>query len=130
MMVALALLGLAISAFMIRQYGTSGAGWLPACSFHRLTGWFCPGCGMTRASHAALHGRFAEAFRFNPLGVLAMPLVAAILVFHLPRWLRGQSDIPFMRIRAHALWGITALVAIYWILRNLPIWPFTLLAPP
>ena len=29
---------------------------------------------MTRAAHAALHGRFGEAFRFNPLGMILLPV--------------------------------------------------------
>ena len=47
----------------------------PRCPLHALTGLQCPGCGTARALHAALHGRFAEALRFNA----ALPAVAAIL---------------------------------------------------
>ncbi len=36
------------------------------CPFFRLTGFTCPGCGLTRAYIHAFHGDFATAFRYNP----------------------------------------------------------------
>ena len=37
------------------------------CPFHRLTGRWCPGCGMTRALHDLLHGDLARRARRQPL---------------------------------------------------------------
>lgn len=39
------------------------------CLFHEMTGLPCPGCGMTRAIVALLHGDLAQAFTHHPLGV-------------------------------------------------------------
>ena len=47
---------------------------LPLCSFHVLTGWDCPGCGATRATHELLHGRLAAAWHYNALWVLSWPV--------------------------------------------------------
>lgn len=45
------------------------AAWLykisPGCSFRRLTGLSCPGCGGTRAVHALLHGDWQAAWSYN-----------------------------------------------------------------
>lgn len=93
----------------------------PPCPFHALTGWWCPGCGSTRALHQLLHGHFAEAFRYNPLAILAIPflLIAAV--------------IPFWRKRAvlAPVWSWTALVLIigFGILRNLP-WQYVAVLKP
>jgi hypothetical protein len=46
----------------------------PACPFHALTGWLCPGCGSTRALSALLHGEWLRAFAFNPLLALLPPV--------------------------------------------------------
>lgn len=39
------------------------------CLFHRLTGYPCPGCGLTRSIVCIGHGRIQESFAFHPLGI-------------------------------------------------------------
>jgi hypothetical protein len=46
------------------------------CLFTAVLGVRCPGCGMTRAVSCAMHGRFKDAMRYNPLVVLVLPLAA------------------------------------------------------
>ncbi len=45
------------------------------CPIHAVTGWWCPGCGMTRAVHDVLTGHLAGAFGTN----LLWPLVVGLL---------------------------------------------------
>ena len=40
---------------------------LSLCTFHRMTGLDCPGCGATRATHELLHGRIVAAWRRDAL---------------------------------------------------------------
>jgi hypothetical protein len=47
----------------------------PPCLIKTLTGLSCPGCGSTRALHALLHLRFAEAFSLNPLFTCVAPVL-------------------------------------------------------
>lgn len=55
---------------------TSALERLPSfCVFQRLLGVECPGCGMTRAMSAALHGDAAGAFAHNGLIVFWMPVL-------------------------------------------------------
>ncbi len=65
----------------------------PACPFHELTGWACPGCGATRCVRHLFRGAFAAAFLVNPLvftalaGTALFDLYAAtVLALRLPRW--------------------------------------------
>src|SRR5690348_9209583 len=46
------------------------------CIIKNLTGKNCPGCGMTRAISSASHGQFTQAFRYNKLVVIVLPLLA------------------------------------------------------
>ena len=46
------------------------------CIIKRLTGHNCPGCGMTRAISSASHGHFTQAFRYNKLVGIVLPLLA------------------------------------------------------
>lgn len=43
---------------------------LQVCAFKQYTGRPCPGCGLTRAYCAISHGRFADAFAFNPFSFI------------------------------------------------------------
>ena len=119
-----------VTAAALHQRGPSAVPWLPACTFHRLTGLHCAGCGMTRAVHAALHGRVGEAFRYNPLGMILLPSALVWFVLKVPGWLRkGPPETP-PRPAGRWPWWVIGLIVAFWILRNLPFHPFTLLAPP
>ena len=127
--VLLGCLGGGLLALLLYWHGPS-ASWLPDCLFHRMTGFDCPGCGMTRAAHAALHGRFGEAFRFNPLGMVLFPAVLVGLALELVAWVCGSALPLRFRIGARWGWGVFGLLMAFWVFRNIPAWPFTLLAPP
>ena len=130
MAVALAGLVAAIVLAVLYQRGPDGVAWFPACSFHRLTGLHCPGCGMTRAVHATLHGRIGEAFRFNPLGMILVPVLLIWLGLRIPGWIRGAPPEPGAKPAAILGWWALGLVLVFWVARNIPVWPFVSLAPP
>ena len=45
-------------AVYVRAVDPARGGAYPACPFRRVTGLWCPGCGMTRAFHHLLSGEF------------------------------------------------------------------------
>ena len=98
----------------------------PPCFFRKVTGFACPGCGMTRAGHAMLKGRIVEALRWNPLGALLLPVALVGLGLELLSWAMGCAG----RWRLFLGWrfsGVCAVVVIaFWILRNTPAWPWPL----
>jgi hypothetical protein len=116
-------------AWLLYQSGPT-ASWLPGCLFHRWTGFDCPGCGMTRAAHAALHGRLGEALRFNPLGMVLLPAAMVGLGLEWIGWVRGRPLPVRFRIGGYWAWWLLAVLLTFWVLRNVPVWPCTLLAPP
>lgn len=126
--VALGAAVLVAVALVLRQCGPGIWPW--PCAFRTLTGLYCPGCGMTRATFAALHGNLAAAFRFNPLGMMLMPLALAGLGLELAGWVRGKPSRWRLRGGVRAAWFLIAAALAFWILRNLPWWPCPLLAPP
>lgn len=105
----------------------------PGCSLYQLTGLYCPTCGMTRAVHHALHGHFGKAFSLNALWPAIMLFLCGSLgmwfywlctgknPFHKANWL--------LRLYPAATWIILSTLFAFWILRNIPIFPFSLLAP-
>lgn len=105
-------------AFLVRWTGFSLTGVLPPCIFHALTGMDCPGCGTTRMTEAILRGEFGEAFVLNPLMFLVFAALAMLyLWFFVRTFLPGWKPLK-IRINAPALAAFTAVLLIYWVLRN------------
>jgi hypothetical protein len=48
------------------------------CLIKNITGHDCYGCGMTRAIFSALHFQFENAFHFNKLVIVVLPLLIYI----------------------------------------------------
>lgn len=111
-MLALALAG------MLFAFNPADHSFYPFCVFYRVTGWQCPGCGGLRAAHQLLHGQIANAFQYNPLVVLAAPVV---LVLAARRILCGPGKPRSHRAVARWAWAAFVLLVAFWIVRNLPI---------
>jgi hypothetical protein len=98
------------------------------CFFHALTGLYCPGCGSLRAIHQLLHMHFLSAFKLNPLLVLSIPLLGYLLLrpylFRPGKHLLRDTDIPAFLILIYL-----GIVVSFWIIRNTPLYPFSLLTP-
>lgn len=90
---------------------------IPRCPWLMLTGLYCPGCGTLRALHRLLTGDPAAMLHLNLL--LVVVLLAVPLVALRPQVLRSP------RLSR----GIVAVVLSFWVLRNVPVAPFTRLAP-
>ena len=100
----------------------------PGCPFHRLTGLHCPGCGGTRAFFAFLKGDLALSWRKNPLFLIGLAGGVIFAVSTLLDKTTGRRW-GWIRISAKGGWTILALVLVFWVVRNIPHLPFTLLAP-
>jgi hypothetical protein len=99
---------------------------LPKCLFHQITGLYCPGCGGQRSLHALLHGNILTAMNYNLLFILLLPLIIYfIIVFLSGKKYKSSSFIYNARFSL----VIAIVVVSFWILRNIPVSPFSWLAP-
>lgn len=114
-------------AWLLRSFDPSVAGGLfPQCLFLAVTGFYCPGCGVTRALHALAHLDVARAFAMNALVVAGLPVLAWMGV----QAARGRSARvagPLRVLFDGRAW--IAALALFGIARNLPWEPFASLAP-
>ena len=99
------------------------------CLFYLATGFYCPGCGSGRACYSILHLRFADAFCYNPLMTVLLPLIGLYIAVRAVDWVITGGNHVDGRISVKALVWLLIFVLIYGILRNIPVFPFTLLAP-
>lgn len=90
------------------------------CIFFELTGWYCPGCGITRAFVSLLQFDIYQAFRYNMLIVILLPF--AIIYWIYSFVLKGKKRI------ANVVWYLLlAITILFGVLRNISI--FSYLAP-
>lgn len=118
----------AVAADVLYTFDPMRYGFYPRCILYVLTGIYCPGCGVLRASHALLHGRVVTALHYNALFVTVLPFAAYKAGAFLIETATGA------RLSTFQLSGKQARV-IFWVvvafgvLRNIPLYPFNLLAP-
>lgn len=99
------------------------------CLFYIITGFYCPGCGAGRACYSILHGRIADAFCYNPLMTILLPLIGLYIAARaIDWWLTGGNHID-IKISAKMLVWVLVITLIYGVVRNIPVFPFELLAP-
>lgn len=125
--ISVAVLGLAVSAMYFFEHHSPGQSkLLPPCMFNHLTGYFCTGCGITRAFWALSHGMVGQALSMNALAVLAIPL-AALAWINEGLGRRGSLEKVCVWIRDARVWAV--LVLGFTLTRNIPVSPMSWLAP-
>jgi len=100
----------------------------PRCLFHSLTGGYCPGCGSQRALHSLLHFNIAGVVSYN---FLFLPAGILILYHYIHSLLNRifNLKLPNLFYLKNTPWVILLIVLVFWIARNLPFYPFSVLAP-
>ena len=118
----------AAGAFVVGYFNPTTAGFFPACPLFTLTGILCPGCGLTRGFHALFHGEILNALHFNALLPVFTLVFGFLFVSLFLIAVRGRG-LAWKKIPPSAMYGFLFLAAAFFVLRNLPFYPFTLLVP-
>jgi len=100
----------------------------PKCPLYSITGIYCPGCGSQRAAHQLLNGNVIEAVRHNYLfALLFLVLLYQAFIFLVNNVLnRGVTNLLH---KSKVTLSILIVIILFWILRNVNLFPFTELAP-
>jgi Protein of unknown function (DUF2752) len=128
-LVAAAAVGLPTAATVLHLFPPEQtAGLYPPCFFYLLTGLHCPGCGATRCVDALVHGDLPQALAYNPLLILALPLIA-VGVLHMVYGLWTGRRLGVLKVPLWLVYALPWVLVAFWVLRNIDVYPLTLLAP-
>lgn len=127
---AVAIVGATLAAlvyiFLFNPAG--GTSIYPSCPLRLLTGFYCPGCGTLRGLHQLMHGNLTAALGFNPLMVAVLPFIGYAYLSYTMLALRGSS-MPRVFVPPVLIKALFWVVIAFGVLRNVPTYPFSLLAP-
>lgn len=127
--IGLGLIGVFLIYFFYNPSSTSDSTFFLSCPLRTVTGFHCPGCGSQRALHQLFNLNFVNAFRLNPFMVLSLPIILYALGLRIYNYLYETHYRVWFFYKKWFIYGYFGLALIYWVLRNLPYYPFYLLAP-
>lgn len=119
---------IAAGSGLIAYLDPAKTSYVPACPVLSLTGYACPGCGMTRGLHSLFHGDVISAIDFNALIPFATLVVAYGFLSLVLYAIRGRG-LPMGMVKPIYLIVVLVVLIGFGILRNIPVYPFTILFP-
>lgn len=105
-------------------FGLYRAGVLPTihmapCMIHAMTGYYCPGCGGTRATYALLHGKIITSLYYHPIVVYGVAVGGWFMISQtIERISRGKIHIG-MHYRDLYLWIALVIAILNCLIKNL-----------
>lgn len=120
----LRLRGLTIKTLLVLAVGLAYAGfvsltgWGIPCVFHLVTGWDCPGCGISRMFLALLRGDIVLAARYNLLVLCLLPAAGVLGVYKAWQYIKTGSTEMGRGEKIGYLVAFAACVA-FFVLRNI-----------
>jgi hypothetical protein len=117
-----------VGAGAVWYFDPTKAGFFPTCPLYSMTGFACPGCGLTRGFHALFHGDILTALDYNAMLPFFVLLIGFGFVSMVYFAARGRS-FPVNLLHPTALYVFLVLLLLFGVTRNLPWYPFTILFP-
>ena len=108
-----------ILLLVIYYFINKKTGFYIPCIFREITGFKCPGCGITHLVFALFRLDFHEAFISNPLVFIYMPFILAYFIYFDYLYVYDKKDKIFKKI-PNIVWIILIIITlIYGVIRNL-----------
>ncbi len=94
------------------------------CVFHKITGYYCPGCGITRLLFSLVKLDFYEAFKYNQLVFILLPFFIFLVIYKGYLYLTNKKDELLKKI-PNVIWIILAIIVIaFGVVRNIDFFDF------
>ena len=96
-------------------------GWGIPCLFRLITGFSCPGCGVSRMLLSLLRLDFRAAFRCNAVLFCMLPVLLGLFVYWIYRYIRygERKNGP---VAEGLVWALVILLLLWGLVRNIIGW--------
>jgi len=121
------IIGIALVTIYV-SVNPSEVDFLPKCPFYFFTSLYCPGCGSQRATHQLLNFNFLGVFQQNVLYVIGLFIIGYQLIVLAINTFLKKNIYNYLNHPKTPIFLLVFIVS-FWILRNIPSYPFNLLAP-
>lgn len=112
----------------VAYFDPSKGNFFPVCPLFAITGFACPGCGLTRGFHALFHGDIITAVDFNALIPVWAVIFGYVFVSLLMLAIRGRGLVMWPT-EPRFMWAFMMVLLVFGVLRNIPVYPLTILFP-
>ncbi len=89
------------------------------CIINLITGYKCPGCGISRMCIALMKLDANTAYNYNKVLFLLLPVLLAVFAFQLYKYIR-YDNLKLTKVQSAILYIAVALLIIWGIIRNIP----------
>ncbi len=121
-------IGLIGGSLAVAYFNPVTAGFFPRCPLYQMFGIACPGCGLTRGFHALFHGDVISALDYNALLPFYAFIFGYFFVSLILMAVKGRG-LSFNIFRPKMIWSFLAISLVFAVVRNLPVYPFSVLYP-
>lgn len=116
--ICMAVIGYSVAGYLIlRWFRVNPAILFPPCRLHQRTGYYCMGCGGTRALRLFFQGHWIRSFYYHPAVDVAMLFLCVFLPSNTLEFLTG-GRIHGLRVKPFHLWILTGIMVVQWIIKN------------
>lgn len=119
---------MATGVLAVGYFNPVTAGFFPQCPLYQMTGFACPGCGLTRGFHALFHGDIVTAIDYNALIPFYAFIFGYLLFSMMFTAIRGRG-LSWRVFHPKLMYGFLFIALAFAIVRNLPYYPFNILYP-
>lgn len=119
LIIAISIIGLITYHYLNQYYNFS----FP-CLFHQITGYYCPGCGITRSLFSLLEGKIYQAFMYNQLVFILLPFFIIYFIYNSYIYIFNKENKLINKIPNYVYIILLIIVISFGIIRNLDFFPY------
>lgn len=110
---------LSLYLFVTKILNISLVQYIPPCALHTMTGYYCPGCGGTRAVLSLMEGNLLLSIFYHPFVIYALVVGGWFMISQTIERISGHKLCIGMHYRNIYLWLALAIIVLNCLIKNL-----------